>query len=218
MAMDQIDEYEQGENVRKWLRRNGSSLITGIALGLACVFAWQWWQAKGLRHQQEAATQFVALTDAIDGNDAGRAATFASVLARDFGDSAYAALAALRMAAFEQSKSKTAEALATLAKAQPATEDPGLSEMLSLRLARLQLIAGKSDDARRQLDRVVNPKFPAVAEELRGDIAMAQGHKDVARKSYQAALTHLDQAAPTRRLVELKLIEAGGQPPAQPET
>ena len=33
--MDQTDEYEQGERVRAWLRNNGSSLITGIALGLA---------------------------------------------------------------------------------------------------------------------------------------------------------------------------------------
>ena len=32
------------------------------------------------------------------------------------------------------------------------------------------------------------------------------------------ALTTLDQAAPTRNLLELKLIDAGGQPPAKPET
>ena len=48
--MHQIDEYEQSERVRGWLRQNGSSLITGIALGLACVFGWQWWNGKGDRH------------------------------------------------------------------------------------------------------------------------------------------------------------------------
>jgi predicted negative regulator of RcsB-dependent stress response len=216
--MDQIDEYEQGENVRKWLRQNGSSLITGIALGLACVFAWQWWQGKGVRHQQEAATQFVALTDAIDANDAGRTASFAAVIARDFADSPYSALAALRLAAFQQAHGKTADALATLAKAQAAAKDPDLSEMLTLRLARLQLIAGKPDDARKQLDRLPRSRYPAVADELRGDVAMAQGRRDDARKAYLSALTKLDQAAPIRRLVELKLIDAGGQPPAQPET
>jgi len=216
--MDQIDEYEQGENVRKWLRQNGSSLITGIALGLACVFAWQWWLGKGVRQQQEAATQFVALTDAIDANDAGKTASFASVIARDFADSPYSALAALRVAAFQQAHGKTADALATLAKAQAAAKDPDLSEMLGLRLARLQLIAGKPDDARKQLDRLPKSLYPAVADELRGDVAMAQGRREDAQKAYQSALTNLDEAAPTRRLVELKLIDAGGQPPAQPET
>jgi predicted negative regulator of RcsB-dependent stress response len=216
--MDQIDEYEQGENVRKWLRQNGSSLITGIALGLACVFAWQWWQGKGARHQQEAATQFVALTDAIDAKDAARTASFASVITRDFSDSPYAALAALRLAAFQQSQGKTADALATLAKGQAMAKDPDLSEMLALRLARLQLIAGKADDARRQLDRLPQSRYPAVADELRGDVAIAQGRREDAQKAYQSALTNLDQAAPTRRLIELKLIDAGGQPPAQPET
>jgi predicted negative regulator of RcsB-dependent stress response len=47
---------------------------------------------------------------------------------------------------------------------------------------------------------------------------VAEGNRELARKSYEKALSSLDQAAPTRRLVELKLIEAGGQPPAQPET
>ncbi len=54
-------------------------------------------------------------------------------------------------------------------------------------------------------------------EELRGDIEMALGQRDLARKAYEQALTDLDQAAPTRDLLQLKLIEAGGQPPAQPE-
>ena len=217
MAMDQIDEYEQGENVRKWLRQNGSSLITGIALGLACVFAFNWWQHKGTQHQQEAATQFITLTDAIDANDAGRTASFAAVISTDYGDTSYAALAALRVAAFQQSKGKTADALATLSKALSASKDPDLSELLALRLARLLLIAGKPADAQKQLSQITDSKFPAVTDELRGDIAMAQGHREQAQKAYLSALTTLDQAAPTRRLVELKLIDAGGQPPAQPE-
>jgi len=216
-AMEQIDEYEQGENVRKWLRQNGSSLVTGIALGLACVFAWQWWQGQGVRQQQEAATQFAALTDAIDANDTGRMASFAAVISSDFADSPYAALAALRVAAFQQSQGKTSDALATLAKVQATTKDPDLSEMLALRLARLELIAGKPEDADKQLASLGPSRFPAVADELRGDIAMAKGRREEAKKAYLAALTNLDEAAPTRRLVELKLIDAGGQPPAQPE-
>jgi len=56
----ELDEHEQGEAVRKWLRQNGSSLITGIAMGLALVFGWQWWQGKGVRHSEEAATQYQA--------------------------------------------------------------------------------------------------------------------------------------------------------------
>jgi predicted negative regulator of RcsB-dependent stress response len=96
-------------------------------------------------------------------------------------------------------------------------KDPVMSELFALREGRLLLIAGKPDDALKRVATLSNPSFPEVLGELQGDIQMAKGQRDEARKSYQQALTHLDQAAPTRRLLELKLIDAGGQPPAQPE-
>ena len=53
--MDQIDEYEQGERVRAWLKKNGSSLITGVALGLAALAGWQWWEGQGEQAKVEPA-------------------------------------------------------------------------------------------------------------------------------------------------------------------
>ena len=41
----------------------------------------------------------------------------------------------------------------------------------------------------------------------------ATGKRDQARDSYLKALTGMDVAAPQRRLVELKLTDAGGTPP-----
>ena len=99
-----------------------------------------------------------------------------------------------------------------------AHEREDLAEIRKLRLARLLLVAGKTAEAGQQLEGIAKPAFPEVAEELRGDIAIARGDREQARKAYESALTHLDQSAATRQLVELKLIDAGGQPPAQPET
>lgn len=215
--MHQIDEYEQSEQVRNWLRQNGSSLLTGIALGLACVLAWQWWQGRGVRQQQEAATQFFSLVDAADAKDAGKARAFVQALDKDYGDTAYAPLAVLRYAALLHEQGKSAEAIAQLQAALDGLENAELREILLLRLAKLQLLAGKAQDAGRTLAGVPAPRLVATAQELRGDIAVAKGDLPAARKAYLEALTTLDQGSPTRNLVELKLIEAGGQPPAQPE-
>ena len=214
----ELDEHEQGELVQKWLRQNGSSLITGIAMGLALVFAWQWWQGRGVRHQDEAATQYQSFVDAIEAKDAGKADALSTQLADKFSDTPYSELAVLRRAAFLNQTGKTAEAVKLLQAGQAKVKDPDMKEMFGLRVVRLLLIAGKADEARKQLDSIPKPLFPAIADELRGDIAIAQGHRDEARKAYQMALTNLDQAAPTRNLLELKLIDAGGQPPAKPET
>jgi predicted negative regulator of RcsB-dependent stress response len=214
----ELDEHEQGELVQRWLRNNGSSLITGIALGLALVFGWQWWQGKGGHHQEEAATQYHAYQQALDAKDVAKAKTFEAQLAGKYADTPYAPLAVLRQAAFLQAGDKTTEAIALLQAAQPAFERADMKELLQLRLARLQLIAGKPELAIRQLDVIgAKPQYPAIASELRGDAANAQGKRDQARLDYEQALTHLDQAAPTRALLELKLIDAGGTPPAKPE-
>lgn len=213
----ELDEHEQGERVRKWLRQNGSSMITGIAMGLALVFAWQWWQGKGARHNEEAANQYLSFSEALDGKDPAKAKLFSALLVDKYPDTPYADLAVLRNAAALQNSGKTAEAIKLLQTAHAGVKQPEMAEIFKLRLARLQLIAGKADQAARQLDTIGKPRYAAIANELRGDIAIAKGQRDQARKSYQLALTTLDQAAPTRNLLELKLIDAGGQPPAKPE-
>ena len=47
MAIDDLlDEHEQSERVRTWLRNNGAGLIGGVVLGLAVIVGWQWWQRQ----------------------------------------------------------------------------------------------------------------------------------------------------------------------------
>jgi predicted negative regulator of RcsB-dependent stress response len=217
MAIDQLDEYEQGEKVRSWLRENGSSLLTGILLGLALIMGWQWWQGRGVRQKEDAAAQYTALTDAITAKDEAKVKTFAAVIDEKYADSPFAPLARMRRAQFLQASGKADAAIDLLRKA-PVPADPALAELQTLRLARLQLVAGKAEDALKTVAGITDPLFPAVLGELRGDIHLARGKRDEARKAYEQAMTTLDEAAPTRRIVELKLIEAGGQPPARPET
>lgn len=213
---EELDEYEQGEKVRRWLRENGGSLFTGIALGLALIAAYNWWQGRQARVHEEAATQYGALTKAIADKDPAKVKTFALVLDEKFAESPYTVLAHLRQAQFLQSSGKLDEAIAAVRSA-PATTEPALAELVRVRHARLLFIAGKHDEALQQLEPLKEALFPAVRDELRGDILAAQGKRDDARKAYEEALTTLDTAAPTRRLVELKLIEAGGKTPARPE-
>jgi len=214
----EYDEHEQSERVRGWLAQNGSSLITGILMGLALVFGWQWWQGRGERHKEEAAGQYETLGQAVEAKDAAKSKVLAAQVRDKFADTGYGTLAVLRQAAFLHESGKDAEALALLRSERPKVTDASVAELIDIRIARLLLIDGKAKDAQQELAKLTSPRYPQVVEELRGDIAVALGQRDEARKHFESALAKLDEAAPTRPLLELKLIDVGGQPPAKPET
>lgn len=216
MSNHQIDEYELGERVRTWFKENSGSLITGVALGLACIFGYQWWQGNGDKHQTEAAMQYQAFTDAAEKNDAVKSNVVLASLESKYADTPYLSLAVLRQAGLLQSSGKNAESLKLLEANFAKATAGSIKELYQLRIARLQLIDGKAALALKQLENVKESTYAASLEEIRGDAQMALGKRELASQSYVKALTALDEAAPIRNLVELKLIDAGGTVPAKP--
>jgi predicted negative regulator of RcsB-dependent stress response len=216
--MDPIDEYEQGERVRTWLRNNGSSLIGGVVLGLACLGGWQWWQGQQEQQKLRAADEYYAFSRALDGGDEAKAGAHATALGKDYAKTPFPALAALRQAEQLVSAGKPDEALAVLDAVDSKPLDPLLAELVRLRAARLLLAMDRPQDALTRLDAISAGSYSSVAEEIRGDAEMALGRRDAARAAYEKALASMDIAAPTRPMVEMKLTDAGGSPNAQPET
>ena len=215
--MDQIDEYEQGERVRAWLRDNGSSLIGGIAIGLALLFGWRWWEGQADVKRHEAAAEYHVFMTALDAGETEKAAAHAVALRTQYPDLPFGALASLRSAAALHAAGKHDEALAALAEVGGAKVDPALVALANLRAARILVDDGKAEEALARLDAAIEKTYPAAAAELRGDAEMALGRRDAARAAYEKALASLDVAAPTRPMIEMKLTDAGGTPSAQPE-
>jgi predicted negative regulator of RcsB-dependent stress response len=207
MAIDDLlDEHEQSERVLQWLRNNGAGLIGGIALGLAAIGGWKWWEHRGEQQRMDMATRYQVALDAIEAKDAQ-----ADAKVKAIGDGGfYAALAALELASSQVQAKKNDAAIATLRGIR--TDDPAIAEIVNQRLARL-LIDSKQADAALKL--VADATSPA-AIEVRGDAHFALGQLEQARTSYSQALAKLDVASPQRRLLELKLTEVGGTP-AKPE-
>jgi predicted negative regulator of RcsB-dependent stress response len=215
--MDQIDEYEQGERVRAWLRNNGSSLVSGIAIGLALLFGWQWWQGRGESRRHEAALEYHAFATALEAGEDAKAQAHATALRTQYGDTPFGALAGLRRAAALHADGKHGEALEALAAVSGERVDPALAALAQLRAARILVDDGKAEEALARLGADVEKVFPAVSAEIRGDAEMVLGRRDAARAAYEKALASLDVAAPTRPMIEMKLTDAGGTPSAQPE-
>lgn len=206
MAIDDLlDEHEQSERVLQWLRNNGAGLIGGIALGLAAIGGWKWWEHRGVAQQMAVADQYQTAISAIEAKD-----KQADGKVKAMADGTYRDLAALELASSQVQAGQNDAAIATLRAVQ--SKDPAVAEIINQRLARL-LIESKQVDAALKL--VANATTPG-ALEVRGDAQYAAGQQEQARTSYQQALAKLDVASPQRRLLELKLTEVGGKP-AKPE-
>jgi predicted negative regulator of RcsB-dependent stress response len=214
MAIDDQEEYEQGERVRTWLRSNGTSVIGGIAVGLTLIAGWQWWQRKQELHVQDAAVAYQAFDEAIQaGGDEKRIGALASGLRGEFSSTTYATLAALRLAGYQVDRGDAKAALATLNAVADKSGDPGLDRLVRLRAARLLLALDKPKDALARIASVSDPAYAGIAAEIRGDAEVALGNLDAARTAYTDALNHLDAGAPTRAVIEMKLADLGGEAP-----
>ena len=203
MAIDELlDEHEQSERVREWLRRNGSALIIGIALGLAAIGGWQWWQQQQDQKRSQAGNAYQSAVDAIKAKDKA-----ADAKVKALPEGIFRTLAQLELAKSQVEAGQRDAAIATLRAIK--TDEAALSAIVDQRLARL-LIDAKQADAALQL---IGASDSIAAMELRGDAQLALGQRDQARDSYSKALLKAEVGTPQRRLLELKLTEAGGTPP-----
>lgn len=207
MAIDELlDEHEQGERVRDWLRRNAAGLVGGLLLGLALIGGWKWWQAHALEQRVQAGESYRSVQRAIEAGDLDTAAAQAGRL--DGG--AYATLAMLELAKAQVDAGDRDAAIASLRRI--ADPDPVLAGIVEQRLARLLIDAGKHQEALQLLAGADD----AASLEAVGDAQLALGNREQARKAYTDAMTRMDVAAPQRRLIEIKLTDAGAAP-AKPE-
>ncbi|WAC63946.1 tetratricopeptide repeat protein [Pseudoxanthomonas sp. SL93] len=205
MAIDDLlDEHEQSERVRGWLRNNGAGLIGGVALGLAVILGWQWWQKDQARKNEQAHLDYQAALEGATGNDLKKAQAAVAKLSTE--DEVYADLAGLQLAKAQVQAGERDAAIATL---RGLTPDASLKPVVDLRLARLLNDAGKHAEALALLAKSDDPS----SLEARGDALLATGKAKEAQDAYTKALATLDVASPQRRLIEIKLVSAGGTLP-----
>lgn len=215
MAIELLDEHEQGERVRQWLRDNGSAIIGGIALGLALIFGWQWYERSQQEQRVTAAIQYQALADAIERKDADTVQSLAGSLQAEYAGTPYAQMAALALADQQLERGELDAAAATLEQARTGMDDPAMAALASLRLARIRLAQGNAEQALALAQGVAVPAWAGLASELEGDALVALDRSDEAQSAYREALQALDTGAPTRSIIEMKLTAVGGSAEAE---
>jgi len=218
MAVYDLEEQEQIDDLKAWWKRWGnfvSAAVIAVCVGVVGVQGWRWWQ----HHQAEqASVLYGAIVSAARGNEIAKAKDAMTQLADRFGGTGYAPRGAMLYAAMLFKSGDTAGAKAQLQFALDRSDEDDLKQIIRFRLAEVLFDEKKHDDALRILDARHDAPFAGIYADLSGDILASAGRKDDARAAYQTALSKLDSKSPYRAYVQVKLDSLGGAPAAATET
>ena len=206
-----LNEQEQWELVRSWLRQNGIWVVAGVALAAGGVWGYKAWQARQETQLLQAAAQYGQVVAAFSKNDLATVTTLADQLSAQHPRTGYAEQAQLAVARLQVENKQIPAALERMQKVVGVTADAELALLVRLRIARLQIELGKADEALSTLAGATPGAFAARYAEVRGDALLAKGDRPGALKAYREAQSALaggsGGAAPAGDLLTLKINE-----------
>ena len=212
MADDYLSDREQEEALRNWWRENWRWILGGIVLGFAILVGWQFWKSYTTKQGEQAASLYEEYQEA--GADADKSKASFDKLVAEYPSSAYAMQARLLQAKKNVEATQYDEAATQLRNVIDNAKDDELAQIARQRLARVLIQQGKHDEALALLDPEKAGAFAPQVRELRGDALFAKGDQEGARAEYAAALVANADAQVDRTVLEMKLQQVGGEPPA----
>lgn len=195
---------EQAEEIKNWWKENGVSVIAGIALAIAALFAWEYWQKYQITQMETASTLYTTTQTTAD---PAIATKNLEQLQSEYAKSPYAALASLDTAKQQAEKGEYEPAIAALRWVIAHSQDPDLKNIASVRLARVLASTGQYDEALSLTSQTYAASYESVLEEIKGDIYSAQNKVEDARKAYERAILAAKNGS--NELIKIKLDNLG---------
>jgi predicted negative regulator of RcsB-dependent stress response len=210
-------EAEQWERAKEWARSNGLWIVAGIALGAGALGGWNWYKDRRVAQAETASARYEEMITAFSRNDRARGMTLVEDLNREYSWTPYAALAKLMAARFEVEANELDKAAASLKSVMDGAPDEELRLIARTRLARVQAAQGKYDEALTTLKVEEPGAFAPRLADARGDVLLAKGDRAGALREYLAARSGENDGRVDTELLDLKIRDLGGTPPATAE-
>ncbi len=186
-----MDEYatetEQWEWIKGQVRENAPAVILTVAVMLAGIAGWRWWQQHQDAERLQAAGGYMQMVQALERGDRTQAMLALGQLERDHAKSPYTDQARLLAARLYVEGNEADKAAAELAAVLEHSQDRELAMVARERLARVQIAQGKPDAALATLGAGDVGAFAGRFHEVRGDAYYAKGDKPGALAEYRSA-------------------------------
>jgi predicted negative regulator of RcsB-dependent stress response len=214
-------EDQRVEALKKWWKDNSSSVVMGLAVGLAVLSGWNLWQNHQKQKSEEASGLYQQLLKAVDAKQADPAIKLAERIIDQHQGTAYATYATLFEARLKVDAGDMAGAKKVLGDLLASSKDDNIKHLARLRLAQVLLALNEIDPALRLLEPLKSRdmgKYESRYEALKGDLYAAQQRTSEAQAAYERA-KETGEAAPIldMKINNLAVVPAPPAAPAKPQ-
>lgn len=196
----EADEKQREEEIQQWWKDNWVSIIGGIVIAIVGIIAfWSWRDYQMSQKQLQTASLYSVISNTKDV----KIDDVKSYI--DINKNEYGQIVSFQLANLYVAEGKYQEAYNALVDNIQAgmVNDSILNDVARIRAARLAIELKKFNDSVALLDKIENDSFKAVALELKGDNAKAQGKNKEALDFYNKAV-ELYESINTNIVLKLK--------------
>lgn len=197
-----LTDEEQLARLRTWWERYGTPLLVVLALAVAGIVGWRWYQSHMEERVQHASDLYADFQEA----DGAARDELAERILQEGQGTAYPAFVLLEQAETRVAADDAAGAEPLLRRAVEAASGAELADLARLRLARVLFTLDRADEALGVLGQIRGDGYLSLAAELTGDIHLARGERVLAHQAYTKAMSYV-QAGDQRPLLEMKIAD-----------
>jgi predicted negative regulator of RcsB-dependent stress response len=201
-----MTEQEQIEQLKKWLKEYGSTVILGIVISVAGLLGWHYWEGYHTKTLFHASNVYDELIASRAQNQVSETTVQANKLWTHYPKTPYAKMAAFILARDAIASKNYPEAIKQLNWVLDHAKTPGIREIARIRIARILITQKKANDALDILKNVESDSFVGLVDEIRGDAYSMLNDKTKAKQAYQLALQELPKEEVSQTpLLQIKL-------------
>jgi len=210
MAYD-LEEQEQLDEFKAWWALHGKKVVTLVTVLLASYLGYQGWHYYQNQQAMKASTQYENLVklDITEAKNLKAIQMLSADLMDKYSGTPYAGRAALTAAKANFQANETKSAKAQLEWAAKNAKEDAIQSMALLELASLHVQDKDYVSALKTLNEKHSTGFDGLFADLKGDVYVAQGKAQDAKKAYKESMEKLDQQGRLLKFTQHKLEALG---------
>jgi predicted negative regulator of RcsB-dependent stress response len=201
---DYLTEQEQIQQLKNWVKTYGFTILLGITIALLITSGWRYWQKREDKTLTHASLIYDRMLSMRSQNNNEASNIEANKLLTRYPKTAYAGMAAFMQARDAVLQKNYVKAKEQLQWVIDHSNNRTMKETARIRISRILINENQPDAALTLLNKIDDPHYIGLIDEVRGDAYLLKNDKKSAYDAYGLALKELPNAEISRPILVMK--------------